>query len=125
MLDPISDLLTRLRNAKASRKTMVIAPYSKFKEAVLEVMQKEGFVDKIEVKNNEGKKDLIIYIEKSQLSHIKRLSKPGQRSYVAKKSIPKPLRGMGLVIISTPKGVLSGREAAKHNLGGELICEVW
>lgn len=125
MLDPISDLLTRLRNAKAAKKSAVTAPYSKFKEAVLNVMLKEGFIDKVEIKSDSGHKDLVIYLENSQISHIKRISKPGQRRYVAKKFLPKPLRGMGLVIVSTPKGVLSGREAAKLNLGGELICEVW
>ena len=125
MSDPIADLITRIRNAHAVRMSEVCIPYSKFKEAVLKVMLGNGYIDSYEVKTIKEIKQLVVKIENSDISHIRRLSKPGQRIYVAKKSIPKPLRGMGLIIISTPKGVISGKEAAKLNLGGELICEVW
>lgn len=125
MSDPIADLITRIRNAYAAHKSSVVIPYSKFKEAILNVMKKNGYIDNIEIKTINSIKYLHVNIEKSNISHIRRLSKPGQRIYVAKKDVPKPLRGMGLVIVSTPKGVISGKEAAKANTGGELICEVW
>lgn len=125
MSDPIADLITRIKNAKNARKEQVVIPFSKFKKAVLEVMKKDGYVDGIEEQTIDNKKSLVVVISESEITHIRRLSKPGQRIYVAKKDIPRPLRGLGLVILSTPKGVISGREAAKLNCGGELICEVW
>ncbi len=125
MSDPIADLITRIRNAYASHKSNVVIPYSKFKEAILNVMKKHGYIDNFEVKSINNIKYLHVSIKESNISHIRRLSKPGQRIYVAKKDLPKPLRGMGLIIISTPKGVISGKDAAKANTGGELICEVW
>ncbi len=125
MSDPIADLITRIRNAYAVHKSSVMIPYSKFKEAILNVMKNNGYIDSVEIKTIKNIKYLSVNLENSSMSHIRRLSKPGQRIYVAKKDLPRPLRGMGLVIISTPKGVISGKEAAKINTGGELICEVW
>jgi len=125
MSDPIADLITRIKNAKNARKEQLILPFSKFKKAVLAVMKDNGYVDSIEEKTIKDKKYLVVGIAEASITHIKRLSKPGQRIYVAKKDIPRPLRGLGLIIISTPRGVISGKEAAKLNCGGELICEVW
>ena len=125
MSDPIADLITRIRNAHAVNMSEVCIPYSKFKEAVLKVMHANGYINSYEVKKVKELKNLVVSIKDIDINHIRRLSKPGQRIYVAKTNIPKPLRGMGLVIISTPKGVISGKEAVKLNTGGELICEVW
>lgn len=100
-------------------------PFSKFKQAVLNVMKENGYIGSYKTEVVDNKKILIVNLQESSIRHIRRLSKPGQRIYVTKKDIPRPLRGMGLVIISTPKGVISGFEAQKKNTGGELICEVW
>lgn len=125
MSDPIADLITRIKNAKNARKEQLTLPFSKFKKAVLVVMKDNGYVDSVEEKTIKDKKYLVVGIAEASITHIRRLSKPGQRIYVAKKDIPRPLRGLGLIIISTPRGVISGKEAAKLNCGGELICEVW
>jgi len=126
MIDPISDLITRIRNAYAAGRQSVEMPYSKFKMAVLNVMKVNGYIGEIEIKTDkDGKKTLVIALQDGAIKHIKRLSKPGQRIYVGKSDIPRPLRGLGLIIISTPSGVISGNEALKKKLGGELICEVW
>lgn len=125
MSDPIADLITRIKNACANNAAQVTIPFSKFKKAILQVMAENGFIGKMEEKVIDEKKYLIVDISDSVIQHMRRLSKPGQRIYVAKKDIPKPLRGMGLIIISTPRGVISGKDAAKANCGGELICEVW
>jgi small subunit ribosomal protein S8 len=125
MNDPISDLITRIRNAIMSGGVSVSAPYSKMKEAVLKVMLAESYVKSYEVKSNKSKKNLRIDISENKISHIRRISKPGHRIYSKYTQIPKPLRGFGLVIVSTPKGVISGKIAKKENVGGEVICEVW
>ncbi len=125
MSDPISDLITRIKNASALRKERVVVPFSRFKEAVVNVIKDNGFIVDYKITTLSGHKYLEIILDKNPIMHIKRLSKPGQKLYVSKKNIPRPLRGMGLVIISTPMGVISGREAMKNNTGGELICEVW
>lgn len=125
MSDPISDLIVRIKNALEAGHIDVVMPYSKFKMAVLEVIQKNGFIQEFESKNNKDNKDIVIKFGNTSISHIKRLSKPGQRIYVSKRDIPRPLRGLGLIVLSTPKGVISGKEAIRLNTGGELICEVW
>ncbi len=127
MSDPIADLVIRIKNAQASNKEQVIVPYSKFKVAIVEVMKKNGFISEFKKqKDSQHEKDnLLIKFSEKRVSHFKRLSKPGQRLYIKGSNIPRPLRGFGLVIISTPKGVLSGHDARKRQIGGELICEVW
>lgn len=126
MTDQIADLLSRIRNSGAVQKYEVIMPFSKMKEAILRILEKEGFVHNVEIIEEDNKKTIKLRIsERNMPTHLKQISKPGQRIYVKHSKIPKPLRGFGLVVISTPKGVISGREAAKAGLGGELICEVW
>lgn len=123
--DPVGDLLTRIRNAARSRKREVTAPYSKLKYAVSQVLLKEGYLDA--AKKQGG--DLLIVIaykrRRSVLTGVRNVSRPGLRIYKNVKDIKAPLGGAGVVIISTPKGVLSGREARKQNLGGEILGEVW
>lgn len=127
MSDPIADLIIRIKNAQAVNKEQIIVPYSKFKEAIVKVMKDNDFISDIE-KIKDDKKDrdnLKITFTDKKITHLKRLSKPGQRKYINGGSIPRPLRGFGLVILSTPKGVISGDDARKMHIGGELICEVW
>lgn len=125
MTDPIADLLIRFKNASAASKSEIVLPYSKHKKAILDVILKAGYIDSVAEKNVKNFPMLVIGIGSKKMQHVKRISKPGQRIYVKSGDIPKPLRGIGLVVISTPSGVISGREARKKNIGGELICEVW
>ena len=124
--DPIADLITRIRNAARARKSMVHVPYSKMKEAICEVLKKYQYVEGITL-NGEGiSKELVIELKADKKDiHLKRISKPGQRIYVHSKEIPKVLDGLGMAIVSTPKGVMSGREARRQNLGGEYLCEIY
>ncbi len=124
--DPIADLLTRIRNAVSARQQKTVAPYSKVKLAVLEVMKRRHFIDSYKVVK-ENRFDEIEIVFNSELSQInlKRISKPGQRIYLKKSDIKPVLNGYGISIISTPKGVMTGDEAAKVGLGGEYLCQIW
>lgn len=126
MTDQIADLLVRIRNASQIKKSEIELPYSKMKEAILAILKEEGFVSDLKIFENKEHKYIRVTIARDRFpSHIKQISKPGQRLYTRCKDMPKPLRGFGLIIVSTPKGVISGRKAAKLGVGGELICEVW
>lgn len=128
MTDQIADLLTRIRNACLVGKYEITLPYSKMKEVILQILKNEGFVSEVKVitKKDSNQKSLKVNISDVRIPrHIKQISKPGQRIYVKSKDIPKPLRGLGLVIISTSTGITTGRDAVKKGLGGEIICEVW
>jgi small subunit ribosomal protein S8 len=124
--DTIADLLTRIRNAGQARKDIVLAPYSKTKEAILEVLKRKHFISNFNIEGAIPKKNLVIELnpEKSDLT-LKRISKPGQRIYLKKSEIKKSYGGLGTLILSTPKGIITDEEAIKQNLGGELICEVF
>lgn len=125
-MDSIADLLTRIRNAALVRKSDITVSYSKIKEAILNILKTEGFLSDVEVILDENKKYLKIVISRKKLpAHLRQISKPGRRVYIKSKEMPKPLRGLGTVIVSTSTGVVTGREAAKKGLGGELICEIW
>jgi len=125
-MDSIADLLTRIRNAAAVRKSEITVSYSKMKEAILNIFQREGFLENIEVVEDDDKKSIKIKISATKVpSHLVQISKPGRRIYVKSKEMPKPLRGLGIVVVSTSTGVVTGREAAKKGLGGEIICEIW
>jgi small subunit ribosomal protein S8 len=128
--DPIADMLTRIRNGLQARHTQVEMPSSKMKVSIAKILKDEGYIKDFEVTRDVPQAVLRVslkYTTERQpvLSTIKRLSKPGLRRYTKRDSIPLVLSGMGLVILSTPKGLMSGKEAFKRNLGGELICEVW
>ncbi|MBL7141730.1 30S ribosomal protein S8 [Patescibacteria group bacterium] len=134
MTDPISDMLTRIRNALAVKKTEVILPYSKIKFGIAKVLEKEKWLKKIEVvsqgkdeKNFKQIKLILKYDDQDQpvIKTLKRISKPGQRVYVKKDRIPSVLQGLGMTILSTSKGLMTGQDARKKGLGGELICEIW
>ena len=128
--DPIADMLTRIRNGLQARHTQVEMPSSKMKVAIAKILKDEGYIKDFEVTKDVPQPVLRVSLKytperKSVVSTIKRISKPGLRRYAKRMEIPLVLDGLGLIIISTPKGLMSGREAYKRNLGGEVICEVW
>lgn len=125
--DPIADMLTRIRNAATGRKTLVSMPHSKLKEQVANILKANGFLADVAASEAGGFKtlELTLPADTSTITALIRVSKPGRRTYVASKDIPTVLGGRGLVILSTSSGVMSGRDARKANLGGELICKVW
>jgi small subunit ribosomal protein S8 len=126
--DPIADLLIRIKNAARARKEYVSAPYSKVKASILENLKKKHFITDFSIEQGEKKidKSLKISINNDRRDlEVKRVSKPGQRIYIKSTEIKKVNGGLGIAIISTPKGIISGEEAKKLNLGGELICEVF
>ncbi len=120
--DTVSDLVTQIRNASAAEKDLVTIRSSKVVRAIADVMKTAGFVSNISV---EGRNLQISLGGAQPVTHIKRLSKPGLRRYVKTTEIPTPFSGLGTVILSTPKGVMTGLQAKKQKVGGELICEVW
>jgi small subunit ribosomal protein S8 len=126
--DPIADLLTRLRNASRAGKSELTLPYSRIKADVASILKKEGYITDFEVKS-EGRPQLRIvnkFADKTPaITGLKRVSRPGLRRYVGAGDIPRVLGGMGISILSTPRGVLSGREAKRQNVGGELLAFVW
>jgi small subunit ribosomal protein S8 len=127
--DPLADFLTSLRNANKVSKPEVVAPYSRLKGDVADVLKKEGFIEDFEL-TKEGKiQKLKVTLKSNQrqkaIRGIKRVSKPGIRIYVGAREIPKVLGGLGVSILSTPKGVMSGREAKKQNVGGEVLLYIW
>lgn len=129
MTDPISDMLTQIRNALAMQKPEVILPHSKVKESLGKVLQRQGWVDKIEVMETDGRKYLKISLKYDQgapvISGVKRISKPGQRIYAKVSGIPPVKLGFGSTILSTSKGLMTDKEARKEKIGGELICQIW
>jgi small subunit ribosomal protein S8 len=127
--DPIADFLTRLRNASRAGKAEVVAPYSKIKAEIARVLKQEGYIANYEV-STEGQFPEIHVINKivnrtPAITGLKRVSRPGLRKYVGAQEIPRVLGGLGVAILSTPQGILTGREARKQNVGGELLAFVW
>ncbi len=127
--DPISDMLTRIRNAILVSKNEVSMPHSKIKQQVAELLKKSGFIAGVSVDGKGIDKNLVITInsidDNAKITEISRLSRPGRRLYVSADEIPTIKRGRGVVIISTSKGVMTGDDAKKKHVGGELICQVY
>lgn len=127
--DPVADLLTRIRNANMAGLDTVEAPVSRLKANIARVLKDEGFIKNFRLVRADNKHFLRIYLKnepgKKAITGIKRESKPGLRRYVGADDIPRVLNGAGTVILSTPKGVMTGREAKKSRVGGELLCSVW
>lgn len=127
--DPIADMLSRIRNAIAVNKTMVEMPHSKLKETVAGILADNGFIEKVEAREEEGRKNLLITInsedQPAKITEISRLSRPGRRMYVKAGALPTVKRGRGIVVVSTSSGVMTGSQAKAKKLGGELICEVY
>jgi len=127
MNDPISDMLTRIRNAQSSRKAEVRMPSSKFKVAIAQVLKDEGYIGNFEVVGDK-KPELVIslrYFEgKPVIETLKRVSRPGSRMFRNANELPDVLGGLGVAIVSTSRGVLADREARRQNIGGEIVCYV-
>lgn len=128
MSDPIADMLTRIRNANMVEKKEVNIPASNLKSAIASVMQQEGYIESFSVDGEAATKMLTIklkyYDNKPVIDSLKRISKPSLRVYVKNTEIPSVMNGLGIVIVSTPKGVMTGQNAAAQNLGGEVLCSI-
>lgn len=128
MIDPISDMLTRIRNAQRALLPAVEIPHSKMKESIAHILKTEGYVAEITVAGKPFKTiklQLKYQGKKSVIEGLRRVSRPGLRQYVGAKEIPRVRGGLGVAVLSTPEGVMSGNTARKKNLGGELLCYVW
>ena len=128
MTDPISDLLTRLRNANRALRPEVELAHSKLKESVAQILKREGYLADCQVEGKAPRKlklKLKFRGRKGVIVGLRRISKPGLRRYVGATEIPRVLSGLGTAILSTSRGVMSGTEARKQNVGGELLCYVW
>ncbi len=130
--DPIADMLTRLRNAVSSRHEAVTMPASKMKVAIAQVLKEEGFIRDFAVVEEEGKAQPNLKVELNYggrkqpvLNGLQRVSKPGLRVYVQRREIPRVYGGLGIAILSTPKGIMTGQEARRQEVGGEILCYVW
>ncbi|MDC1071394.1 30S ribosomal protein S8 [Acidimicrobiia bacterium] len=128
--DPISDLLTRIRNASMVSKPSVSIPHSNFKFDLAKLLKNEGYISDVKISGDGAQKSIDIDMKYSEegtsvISGMKRLSKPGQRVYSSFDKLPRNNGGLGTVVVSTSRGLLSDSEARKRKLGGELICEVW
>jgi len=128
--DPIADLLTRIRNASAARHRELTLPSSRVKREITRILAEEGFIEGFNTAPNGVQDSLVIrlkYVEGRTpvVSGIKRISKPGLRVYARKTEIPRVLGGLGLAILSTSRGIMTGQQARKLNLGGEVLCYVW
>ena len=127
-MDPIADMLTEIRNAGAVGKKTVSVPYSSFKYELGKILEKEGFIEKIKKRGRDKKKIILVLKydgQKSRISEIKRVSKPGRRIYFKRKKLYLPKSGYGMLVVSTSEGLLTSEEARKKNLGGEAVCELW
>ena len=129
MQDPIADMLTRIRNAGAAGLKVVAMPTSREKAAIAEVLKEEGYIGGYEIKGEGVQRELVIdlkyYEGKAVICGLERVSKPSCRVHCGCADIPRVRNGQGTVILSTPKGILSGRRAKSENVGGEIICYVW
>lgn len=128
--DPISDMLTRIRNAGMARKPEVVMPSTKVLVAIAKVLKAEGYIGEFEVIEKEPQNELKITLrygadKKHSIREIKRVSKPGLRVYAGKDAIPRVKSGLGIAIVSTPQGVLTGYEARRRGIGGEVLCTVF
>jgi small subunit ribosomal protein S8 len=130
MTDPISDMLTRIRNAGVARLNQTTCPFSKQKLAIAKVLEEAGFIRDVHAVSHDGHPALVMAIRyddqgKPLIDGIKRVSKPGRRVYVGAREIWKVRNGLGISVISTSKGILSGESAREASIGGEVVCEVW
>jgi small subunit ribosomal protein S8 len=130
MTDPIGDMLTRIRNGQQARKDSVLTPASKLRARVLDVLQREGYIRGYSDADIAGAQanlriDLKYFEGQPAIQHVARVSKPGRRVYSGAQDLPRVRNGLGIVIVSTPKGVLSDAEAREQNVGGEVLCQVF
>ncbi|MBI5897729.1 MAG: 30S ribosomal protein S8 [Rhodocyclales bacterium] len=128
MTDPVADMLTRIRNAQMAEKLSVTMPSSKLKVAIAKVLRDEGYIDDFAIRENGAKPELDLalkyYAGRPVIERIERVSKPGLRVYKGKDDLPRVMNGLGVAIVSTPKGVMTDRRARAGNMGGEVLCIV-
>lgn len=133
--DPIADMLTRIRNSVINGQTLVAMPSSKIKAEIAKILKEEGFIESYEIVTGEKPFERILRIRlkyvgerrkrRSVITNLERVSRPGRRVYTRKQDIPWILSGLGIAILSTPKGVMTGQRARQLNVGGEILCKVW
>ena len=128
--DPISDFLTRVRNASRASKDECVSPHSKMKAGIASILKEEGFIEEVsDGKDANGHKTLVLklkYVDgEPSINGLERVSRPGLRLYSKSVDIPRVLNGLGLCILTTPKGLMKDRDARRQKLGGELVCNVW
>ena len=129
-MDTIANFLTTIRNAQMAKHSSIQTPYTKMNEKIAKILEEEGYIGKVEIKDLDNNKKLLVlslkyYKNRPVIEHIKRLSKCSCRYYVKAKEIKSIYSGLGISIISTSKGLMTNRKAKSQNLGGELICEIW
>ena len=128
MIDPIADMLTRIRNSSRALLPTVVIPHSKLKESLAHILKQEGYVAEVAIDNTFPKtiKVRLKYEgKKSVVEGLKRVSKPGLRKYVGATEIPRVLGGLGVAVVSTSEGIMTGQQCRKKNIGGELLCFIW
>lgn len=130
MTDPVADFLTRVRNAIRAKQQKVDVPASKLKTEIARILKEEGYISNFKATEENGQKLLRVYLKYSNgneaaISNLERVSKPGCRVYVGRTDIPRVLGGLGINILTTPRGVMTGRDARKQGVGGEILCQVW
>ena len=132
--DPIADMLTRIRNALIAKHTDAVMPYSKMKEEIAKILTEEGYIERYEVEGEVPHKNLTIVLKyagnrrrevRPVITGLERVSKPGRRLYTGTDEIPWVLSGMGIAILTTPQGLMTGQNARRERLGGEILCYVW
>jgi len=130
LTDPVADFLARIRNAIRARHPKLDVPASKLKLEMARILKEEGYVANYKAVEEEGRKLLRVYLKygdnnDAAISNLARVSRPGCRVYVGRNEIPRVLGGLGIVILTTPKGVMTGSQARKQGVGGEVLCQVW
>ncbi|HVI78110.1 MAG TPA: 30S ribosomal protein S8 [Candidatus Acidoferrum sp.] len=128
--DPVADFLSRIRNAMRARHAKVDAPASSLKLEIARILKEEGYIANFKATEEEGRKVLRVYLKygnnnEAAISNVERVSRPGCRVYVGRNEIPRVLGGLGINILTTPKGVMTGRQARKEGVGGEVLCDIW
>jgi small subunit ribosomal protein S8 len=128
--DPVADFLARIRNALQARQQKVDTPAAKLKLEIARILKEEGYISNYKLTEEGGHKVLRVYLKygpnnEAAISALERVSKPGCRVYVGRSEIPRVLGGMGINILTTPRGVMTGRQARKEGVGGEILCQVW
>ncbi len=130
LTDPVADMLARIRNAASARHQKVDIPTSKLKAEIARILKEEGYIANFKATEEDGHKVLRVYLKygnnnETAISNLERVSRPGCRVYVRRTEIPRVLGGMGINILTTPKGVMTGRQARKEGVGGEVLCQIW
>src|SRR5512142_1586574 len=130
LTDPVADMLARIRNAASARHQKVDIPASKLKAEIARILKEEGYIANFKAVEEDGRKVLLVYLKygnnnEAAISKLERVSRPGCRVYVGHNEIPRVLAGMGINILTTPRGVMTGRQARKQGVGGEVLCEIY